>query len=582
MGYIDIMPYSLEHNGLPSIRTISQDNSTTKKIRKSLALEPLSNRQARLDTTSHLDRTSDSTVVQFSTGGKFNVSALPSPDSTPTIIRIPTPSSESSLLSPPLDIDINNLDISEATDSNEERRILPPLCSPDFPRAIPGSPGSLPSLDVVMAYTRDRTDVPLPQSLPQSLPLQRGRWLWVNQQNVQGSHRPQVQQYMRERPREWGRLNQLAVEASRRQREQEEEERRTEIAQAAAAAALASTPRQARISRPRQQSIRSRDMSKRPVEERSAPSSNARRPRKRSLPEDNQTTPKRKKAAPSENKVKYDTWQQIAHWFGIFPEISQSQGSRDYVTAHRNQLFAGFQPGGTLTEPKRMSRKDPNIHLLCEFEIEFCERLGWDTNKFLIHKLRLFHANFMELKKNPGKPFNKTRAQQSGQCDVNNMSRFFEVYSYTGLLSNSFIQESVAKSWNEDAAAATLKKIGIATLEDAATTPATLKDLRESNRGNAKGSVDPSLKSPPATGTNNSPVSVLGSTTTSPEDKAGSTNTTPSIRTRVDSNSPVSSKNNQETAPSSFETFPNQGQPSIAGPIYTGAETPASQSRDLF
>lgn len=577
MGYIDIMPFSLEHNGLPTIKTTSQSNSTSKKIRKPLALEQLSSGTTRTGEAFLIDRTSDSKMIQYSTGGKYNISALPSPDSTPTIIRIPTPSSESSLLSPPLDIGINSLDISERENQTEERRILPGLCSPDFPQAVPGSRRSLPSLDVVMAYTRERTDVPLPESTP----LQRGRWLWVNQQNVQGSHRPQVQQYMRQKPKEWGRLNQLAYEASRRQREQDEAERRDEeAAQAAAAAAFATTPRPSRISRPRQTSIRSRGLSGKPVEERRAAPNSARRPRKRSIPEDSQSTPKRKKAAPSENKVKYDTWQQIAHWFGIFPEISQSQASRDYLTSQRSQIFSGFQPGGTLTEPKRMNRKDPNIHLLCEFEIEFCERLGWDTNKFLIHKLRLFHANFMELKKNPGKPFNKTRAQQSGQCDVNNMSRFFEVYSYAGLLSNAFIHESVAKGWDEDGAAATLKNIGITTLEDAATAPAALKELREANRGFSKRPTDSILKSPLSTGANNSPMSALGSVT-SPDIKTGSTNT-PGSLTTGDSNSPGSLKNPQVATSSTFGTFPNGGNPSLADPIYTDTDATASQPRDLF
>jgi hypothetical protein len=227
-----------------------------------------------------------------------------------------------------------------------------------------------------------------------------------------------------------------------------------------------------------------------------------------------------------------------------------------------------------------MNRKDPNIHLLCEFEIEFCERLGWDTNKFLIHKLRLFHANFMELKKNPGKPFNKTRAQQSGQCDVNNMSRFFEVYSYAGLLSNAFIHESVAKGWDEDGAAATLKNIGITTLEDAATAPAALKELREANRGFSKRPTDSILKSPLSTGANNSPMSALGSVT-SPDIKTGSTNT-PGSLTTGDSNSPGSLKNPQVATSSTFGTFPNGGNPSLADPIYTDTDATASQPRDLF
>src|ERR1700743_173104 len=190
MGYIDIMPYSLEHNSLPNLKSATHSNFAHKKIRRPFGLDPITNGQAKSDEASHLDRTNIQDTPQYSTPGKFNVSALPSPDTTPTIIRIPTPSSEASLPSPPLEVEINNLEISERPNQQEERRILPALCSPDFPRAVTGSPRSLPSLDVVMAYTRDRTDVPLPETprdpvpLPDTLPLQRGRWLWVNQQNV--------------------------------------------------------------------------------------------------------------------------------------------------------------------------------------------------------------------------------------------------------------------------------------------------------------------------------------------------------------------------------------------------------------
>jgi hypothetical protein len=387
--------------------------------------------------------------------------------------------------------------------------------------------------------------------------IQEGRWLNVDFNNITGFFRPQITEYQRQRPNEYRHYSRSHREEPKPTKSTREFHRHE-------------TPQ------PSVLPLRGSNRARKPVLGTDSPTprrreevgpklSSPRKPRKRSHPEDSQNLPVKKKRAPATDKVKYESWTEIAHWLAVCPEIPARMSGREYAKTFHT-AFGRWPAVSEKLEKSGISRNDPNIHLLSEFEIQFAEKIGFDLNKFLIQKLLLFHRNFTELRDHPERAFNKTRAQQAGQCDVNNMSKYFEIYSMSGLLTNEFMAECVNQKWDEQGAKETLKEIGIEALQDPETAPAALQRLRESNRKSSVATTSPS-------GEQNTPASAVGSTT-SPSNNSNS------------SVSPTASQSGESDAasetPATGEPLPDRGNPTMATPIYERSEAARGAQTKLF
>lgn len=428
---------------------------------------------------------------------KFEVSALPSPDSTPRVLRLPTPDTESSLLSPPLEIHLlHHHSPSFSSTASRPRADSSLSLSSDLQPLFSSTPKSLaeefstekprlPSFAEFVAAT-DLNRIHDENMENKLTPLVKGVWF-------KPDFRPnadqiiQVTQYVSERPAEWRKYSQIAHKRSLEMTLENRRERELAYRQAPEPARILSTTRSTqpvspgRIKPPKRQ--RHEEDAHQVISVKKA--AQPKRVRKSETDHEPRTPPlKKKRAAPNtENKEKFQYWREIAQWFAVIPEITPSMKS--LAKSNHREIFGHFyQNGSQPPVPQvRLSANDRNIHLLADFEIEFAELLKWDTEKFLIHKLRLFRANFEELNKRDAKVFNKTRAQQSGQCDVNNMSRFFEVYTGVGMLSHQFIRESIREQWSEQAAKEYLGDSGWTRIQDPNTAKAELQSLRTSHRG---------------------------------------------------------------------------------------------------